>query len=158
MSETGSSLYSERLLPSFWPATVILALIAMLAIAFGAAIGAAFGWALFAALLVITGTAVIMGAPVIRVDERGLHAGPALLPWSGIGTATALDREQARAARGVDAVASRFTVLRTWHAPTAVLVEVNDEQDPHPAWLLTSRHPLRLTEALSARPTPRVDS
>lgn len=144
--------YSERLLPGFWATTVILALIAMLAIAFGAAIGAAFGWALFAALLIMVGAAVIAGAPALRVDDRGLHAGTALLPWSAIGSVSILDREQARRARGVDAVASRYSVLRTWHAPTAVLVEVRDPEDPHPGWLLTTASPDQLAAAINAGP------
>jgi hypothetical protein len=43
-----------------------------------------------------------------------------------------------------------FVALRPWSAPAGVLVRLDDPEDPHPAWLFTSRHPVRLAAAITA--------
>jgi len=146
--------FHERLLPGIGAAIVLAGLIALLSIAFGAALGALVGWLIALGLALATGMAIYRGAPTVVVDETGLHAEGATLPWIAIGPAQALDRQQARQARGPGAVASRFTVLRTWHAATAVLVEVRDPADPHPAWLLSTRRPEALVTALASSAAP----
>ena len=122
----------------------------MLAIAYGAALGALVGWALGIGLAVAAATATLLLAPVITVTETELHVGPARLPRAVIGMATPLNAEEARVARGPQADARRYVVLRTLHASTAVLVDVLDPQDPHPAWLVTTARPTALVQALSS--------
>lgn len=140
--------YRERLLPGVVPSLIIWALIAVFAVAVGAALGALVGWVCFAGATVIVSAFVITSSPVVVVDARGLTVGRARLPWAAIGDVDSLDRDEARMARGMTADARAYLVLRTLAAATAVRVNVTDPKDPHPHWLVSTRHPDRLRSAL----------
>jgi len=140
--------YRERLLPR-WPAvTVIMGLIAMLAIAYGAAFGATLGWVLAAALALGIGTLVYRGSPVIEVTDDAITAGEAHLPRQWAGQVRILDSTAMRAERGPQGDARRYLLLRPWAARGGVLLDNIDPRDPHPAWLLSSRNPQALAIAL----------
>ncbi len=131
---------------------VLLVFIGMLAIAYGAAFGALLGWLLFLALAAIAGWLALARAPITEVTDKDLRAGRATLPRRHIGNITVLTPTEVRAQRGGDA--RRFIHLRPWAAGPAVLIEVVDPQDPHPAWILGSRRPLDLARALQSGSTP----
>lgn len=122
----------------------------MIAGAYGAALGARTGWILGVGLA----TAAILGtlwlSPVIRVTADALQAGPAMLPRATITSVEVLDREAAARARGPEADARAYVLLRSLHAGTAVRVHLADPTDPHPNWLLTTARPAELAEALSS--------
>jgi hypothetical protein len=61
----------------------------------------------------------------------------------------ALDEDATRRAFGVEADARAFLLLRPY-LRRSVRVHVLDPDDPVPYWLVSTRHPDRLTEALSA--------
>ena len=61
----------------------------------------------------------------------------------------ALDEEAARRAFGVEADARAYLVLRPY-VRGAVRVHVLDPDDPAPYWLVSSRRPERLAQALAA--------
>jgi hypothetical protein len=146
----GPALHRERLLPGWGPWVVAAGLVAMISVAYGAALGGRSGLAvaLVAGLLV---TALLVGtSPVIRVDESGLCAGRARLPRACVSGASVLDREALVALRAPGADARAFTLLRPWATSRAVLVSLDDPDDPHPAWIVSSRHPDRLVAALTA--------
>lgn len=143
--------FRERLWPRWWVWLVLAALVAMLAVAYGAALGAATGWAVAGIGGGVALGLVVATAPVVAVDGTGLSAGGATLPRSAIGECHPLDSAEVRALRGPGADARVFTVLRPWSASGAVLVTVEDPADPHPAWLVTSRRPARLCAALGSR-------
>ncbi len=122
----------------------------MISVAYGAAIGGLSGLAvgLVAGTLV---TALLVGtSPVIRVDESSLCAGRARLPRTSVSGARVLDREALVALRAPGADARAYTLLRPWASSKAVLVRLDDPDDPHPAWIVSSRHPDRLAGALTA--------
>ena len=148
--QTAVVSYRERLVPGPWAFVVAAALIAMLTIAYGAVFGSAFGWIGFVGLYGLCVWAMVGWAPVIEVHDGRLRAGTAVIDLSLLGAATALDSAQSKAARGIESDALRYTVLRTWATRTSVLVPVMDPADPHPAWLMSSRHPDDLVQALSA--------
>lgn len=102
------------------------------AVALAAAIAAALGW---------------FGRTRIHVDEAGLRVGESLLEWPYLGVVSRLDAEATRRRLGVDADARAFVTGRPY-VPTAVEVEVVDVADPHPYWLVASRHPAELAVAL----------
>lgn len=143
--------YAERLWPSWWAWLAAPALISVLAIAYGAAYDPAWGW-----LILATGTALAWGvligtSPVVRVDDRVFRAGTARLPRSCVGGVEPLDREAMRERlRSGDARA--FLMLRSWSSRQGVLVNVLDPDDPHPYWLITTRRPARLADALRGAP------
>ncbi|WP_190127319.1 DUF3093 domain-containing protein [Streptomyces mashuensis] len=78
-----------------------------------------------------------------------LIAGEARVPLEALGTAYALDAEEARAWRTHKADPRAFMLLRGY-VPTAVRVEVTDPADPTPYIYVSTRSPERLVAALSA--------
>jgi hypothetical protein len=143
-----ASGFRERLLPRWWAFGIALALVSMVAIAYGAALDPWFGWLTFACGGLAVSWLLWIASPVIQVTETSLLAGRARLPRSSIAGAIELDGPQAKAHRGPTADACTFVLLRPWRAATAVLVTLDDSSDPHPAWLLTSKYPDRLVRAL----------
>lgn len=142
--------YRERLLPR-WPAiAVILGLIAMLAIAYGAAFGATLGWLLASALTLAIGALAYRGSPTIEVTDEAITAGGARLPRQWAGQVRLLDSAGMRIERGPNGDARRYVVLRPWAARGGILLDNLDPQDPHPAWLLSSRDPQALASALGS--------
>ena len=87
----------------------------------------------------------------VGVDDDGLTAGRARLPWSAIGEARPLDAESAAALRSRDADPRAYLALRGY-VPTAVRVEVDDPADPTPYWYVSTRRPAELAAALGQRP------
>lgn len=143
--------YVERLVPGWRASTVILGLISMISIAYGAAFGAGLGWGVFAGLSILIGFVVYRTAPAITVGPAGLRAGAALLPWACVGDVRELDRDALRLLRGPAGDARTYLVLRPWAASGGIRVEVVDPQDPHPVWLISSRHPKALARAIASR-------
>lgn len=93
------------------------------------------------------------GSVRLRIDRdaQALVAGGARIPLSALGEVCALDAEQARALRGVDADPRAFMLLRSY-VRTAVRVEVTDPKDPTPYLYLSTRHPDQLVAALTRQP------
>jgi len=140
--------FRERLNPPWWVWVVGALLGAPLAVAYGAAFGLLSGWLVFGGYLVILCTTLIATSPVICVDNLVLRAGRARLPLHFVGTVSALDSEHMTNARGINGDRAAFLVTRNWCSHTGVLIEVTDETDPHPYWLVTSRDPAALVAAL----------
>ncbi len=90
------------------------------------------------------------GAVRVVVDDGGLQVGRARLPHRYVGDVTALDEAAARAAAGVDADARAFLMLRTY-CRAAVKVHVDDDIDPTPYWLVSTRRPRELSRCLSVK-------
>lgn len=87
------------------------------------------------------------GAVRVVVDDTGLQVGRARLPHRYVGDVTTLDEAAARAAAGVDADARAFLVLRSY-CRAAVKVRVDDDVDPTPYWLVSTRRPRELSRCL----------
>ncbi|WP_420175124.1 DUF3093 domain-containing protein [Luteococcus sp. OSA5] len=85
------------------------------------------------------------GHPVVGVDAQGLSAGHARIEWEWIASAEALDEKQMRAALGPGSMASGWFLTRPY-IKGGVRVQLADPADPHPFWLLSTRHPQRVAE------------
>lgn len=142
--------YRERLLPGWWVWLVALGLVTMVAVAYGAALGAAAGWITAAGGIALAAALIWTSAPVVSVDARGVRAAGALLPPHAVGEVRIVDREAVAHLRGPGADARIFAVLRPSAAPGALLIHVADDDDPHPAWLVTTRHPERMAASITA--------
>jgi hypothetical protein len=140
--------FRERLMPPWWILAIGVVLVGMVAVAYGAALSAPVGWLILAAGSGTVFWLLWVTSPIIEVTETTLVAGRARLPRTSISAAIELTGEQVRAERGPAADARRFILLRPWRASTGVLVTLDDDADPHPAWLLTSKNPDRLVRAL----------
>ncbi len=90
------------------------------------------------------------GDAVVRADDQGLRAGRALLPWPCVGPSVALDATETRRQVGPDADARAYLLLRSY-CPGAVKVYVDDEIDPAPYWIVSSRRAPQLADHLNRR-------
>jgi hypothetical protein len=84
---------------------------------------------------------------VVREDE--LLVDDAHLPACFVADAIALDATGRRELLGVGAHPYAFVVQRPWISG-AVQVVLNDPADPTPYWVISSRQPVRLAEAILA--------
>ena len=66
-----------------------------------------------------------------------------------VGEVTALDRDAARELLGVGADVRAYLLMRPY-LKQAVKVEITDPRDPTPYWVVASRHPRELAQALDA--------
>lgn len=126
------------------------------AIAVGAYLGAEGAVVMTIVCVAAIAVTLLRGASLVRVDDDGLRAAGAFLPWEAVGSVTVLDADQTRARMGAGADARAFLVHRPYISE-AVEVEVSDPGDPHPYWLVSTRHPDRLAAAMRSR-LPRVDA
>lgn len=88
-------------------------------------------------------------ALIIRVDESYLYVGTAKIEHSFIGSTTALSSSELKLIRTRDADPSAYLAIRFW-ASKAIKVEVHDSGDTTPYWLISSKSPHRLVEALKS--------
>lgn len=142
--------YRERLTApvSWWLAAVLFAAV------WGWVMLVATTWAIagvLTALLVAADVYAVWryGSVVVEVDHDELRAGAARIPLSQLGEVTALNREQYRLAFGPQADPRAYFVTRPY-LDHGVRVTIDDPSDPTPHWLISSRHPTALAEALGA--------
>jgi len=103
-----------------------------------------------AAVLVLSaGGLHAYGRAVVAVEDDAFRAGRARLPLWAVGTVEPLDADQAHRARGPQADPRAFMLVRGY-VGSMVRVVVEDPVDPVPYWLVSTRHPDRLTAALQA--------
>jgi hypothetical protein len=84
---------------------------------------------------------------IIQVDHSELKVGRAHIELKYIGEVTVLDTAAMKAIRSRDANPMAFLAFRFWSS-TGVKVEVNDERDETPYWLITSNKANQLAKAL----------
>jgi hypothetical protein len=145
--------YRERLLPRWWTWLVVALLVTMLAVAYGAALGATVGWIVTAIGGALAVWFLVVTAPTVEVAEGNLVVDGARLPVTSIAEVAEVDAAEIARLRGPGADARLFVALRPWSAPNGVLVRLDDPADPHPAWLFTSRHPARVRQVIAATMT-----
>ena len=86
---------------------------------------------------------------VIQIDESFLYVGQAKIERTYIGSAIALNNAELKLIRTRDADPSAYLAIRFW-ASKAVKIEVSDNRDATPYWLISSKNPQRLVEALKS--------
>jgi DUF3093 family protein len=144
-----SAAYSERLhVPLRWwvQATMLLA---TLWLAFVVAMPAWAAWTATGLLVALTfGLFAWVGSVRVSVRDGVLHAGTAHIPVDLLGPVEALDPEETRRVHGVDADARAFLLTRPY-LKRSVKVTLADPADRTPYWLVSTRHPRELAEALT---------
>lgn len=100
-----------------------------------------------AATVLIGATLLGWGALRVALNESGLHAGRATLEPAYLGEATPLDEAETAALLGADARHDAYLCIRPY-IRTAVRVEVTDPADPHAIWVVSSRNPRALADAV----------
>lgn len=146
-SQTPEVLYRERLLPSLgfffaWLLVIPAVWLIMLPINADIGIPVAIG-----AYVLAAGIFIVL-SPKIVVRAGELLAGHATIPVNFIGSVEALGSEALRLAIGQEADARNYLVVRGW-IHVGLKLEITDESDPTPYWIITSRKPLALADAIS---------
>ena len=142
-----SRRYREWLYPPIAVFVLVIGLASIVGVAYGAAYGAAWGWG-FGALLGVIGVSILVATSLpIHVDDRVVRAGRARLPLTSIADGQPLDREAMQEARR-HGDPRDYLVLRAWSSRRGVSITLDDGHDPHPRWVVTSRHPERLADAV----------
>jgi hypothetical protein len=109
-------------------------------------------WLPFAVLFVVAaGVLLWLGRGQVRVTSGDgvveLWAGEAHLPNTVIARCAEIPRSAKSAALGRQFDPAAYVLHRGWVGPM-VLVVLDDEDDPTPYWLVSTRHPERVLSAL----------
>jgi len=140
--------YEEHLRPRIRAWIGVAAAAAMLAVAYFVALGPLAAAITFAVIAGFGVWLIWRSTVTLRIDDKVLRVGAARLPLRFAGRVRALDASEAQIVRGPGADAQAFHVLRVGYSPLAVAVEVTDPADPHPYWLISTRHPERVVSAM----------
>jgi hypothetical protein len=100
-------------------------------------------------------TALILwrfGSATVTVRDGELWVGEAHLPLRFVGETQIVPASMKRGVLGPAFDPAAFALHRSWVGPM-VWIELTDENDPTPYWLLSTRHPERLEAALHSGAT-----
>jgi hypothetical protein len=141
------TIYRERLLPGPWTflsTALVIPASLLVFLPINVVVGVIVAIVMYAACV----GALIVTSPVLEVGTQGLTAGRATVPIAHIGAASAYERKEATLERGQNLDARAWLVIRGWIDPV-VKVEILDEQDPAPYWLVSTRQPAAVIKALA---------
>ncbi|MEV6690822.1 DUF3093 domain-containing protein [Micromonospora sp. NPDC051196] len=147
---TTTPAYAERLRLPWWLWLAGLATAVLLAVELWMGATGVRAWLPFAVLLPATVAGLVwLGRIRIAVTDGELQVDDARLPARFVADVIALDAEGRREVLGVGADPLAFVVQRPWISG-AVQVVLDDPADPTPFWVVSTRHPVELAEALLA--------
>ena len=139
--------YREVIRMPLW----LLALIYLFFLSFVLSVWAALGnSAALISFLVLSALVVLIAVRtrlIIQVSESELLVGRAHIDLKYIGEVTELDSQAMRKLRTRDADPMAFLGIRFWSS-TGVKVEITDNRDETPYWLITSNKANQLAQAL----------
>ncbi len=146
MSTDSPRVFRERLWPSPWLLITLLLLVPAVTLTLtpinaGVALPTA-----IAVYLLVAGSLVLM-SPAIEVSGEELTAGSARVPLSALGESQTLGDTALRRLIGPEADARAYLLVRGY-IHRGVRIDIVDDQDPTPYWVLTSRRPEELAEAI----------
>lgn len=140
--------YRERVTPPIWGFLLTALLIPASLIIF-LPVNPSLGWVFAAILMAGACLALYLAAPIVAVRDGELRAGRASIPVSDLGESTALSTEEAKHALGLGFNPAAYHSTSAWQR-RIVKVVIADEDDPTPYWLISSKRPDRLVEAIEA--------
>ncbi|SIN39542.1 DUF3093 domain-containing protein [Micromonospora cremea] len=140
--------YVERLDLPWWLWLTGLVAAALLAVEIWMGAGGVRAWLPFAVLLPATAAGLWwLGRIRVAVADGELRVDDARLPVRFVADVVPLDVAGRREVLGVGADPLAFVVQRPWIGG-AVQVVLDDPADPTPFWVVSTRHPVELAEAL----------
>ncbi|GAB3972846.1 DUF3093 domain-containing protein [Plantactinospora veratri] len=146
--------YAERLTLPWWLWLAGVAVAGLLAAEIWLGSTGMRAWLPFVVLLPLAAVGLgWLGRIRIAVRDGELLVDDARLPVRFVADAVPLDAEGRREVLGVGADPLAFVVQRPW-VSGAVQVVLDDPADPTPYWVVSSRHPVRLAEAILAARDP----
>lgn len=148
--------YREKLWPTPW-AFVTAALVIPASMLVFAPISVLAGIITAAALYLGCVLVLVLASPVVSVTDGILTAGRARISVSMLGEAIPVDEPDASQERGPRLDARAWLLIRGWISPV-VRVPITDPEDPAPYWLISSRNPKKLADAINGSRRPAVVS
>lgn len=142
------TFFREKLWASVW-AFLAMALVIPASLLVFWQINATVGVIVAAVLYAGCVALLIAGSPVIEVTAREFRAGRARLPLEFAGETAGYREPEATLQRGRLLDARAWLLIRGWVAPV-VKIEITDPADPAPYWLVSTRKPEALIEAIAA--------
>lgn len=139
--------YRERLWPAWWVflATALVIPASLLVfLPISPVAGVASAVVLYGGIVV----ALLATTAVIEVTDGMLRVGRARIERTHVGAVTAHTGSDAVAERGTRLDARAWLLLRGW-IPGVVRIEIADDADPTPYWLVSTRRPAELAAALT---------
>lgn len=140
--------YRERLIPGpglFIALLLVIPAVALVLTAVNSAIAIPTGVIVY----LIASVTLLLLSPTIEVVGDRLVAGRATIPVDQLGEIELLGAEGLRAAIGPALDARSYLLVRGWIHRGLRIANI-DPADPAPVWILTTRHPQRLAEAIQA--------
>ena len=148
MSNRRVTIYREKLWPAPWlfisTALVIPASLLVFLPISGIA-GIVTAAVLYAGCVVL----LIVASPVLEVTLTELVAGKARVPIGLVGSVEPFSGDEARLERGQRLDARAWLMIRGWIDPV-VKVGLVDDRDPTPYWLLSTRRPDAVADAIAS--------
>lgn len=143
-----SVIYRERVIVPVWWWLVAASFVLSLVVAVGFYAGMELGWAAGAIGMAVVALVLLpMGKQQIIVSADGLRVGEANIAWDFVSSVRSWDAEQTRERLGPKADARAYLFQRPY-LREAVEVTLDDPADPHPYWLINTRHREQLTQAI----------
>ena len=139
--------YREVIRMPLWLIALIYFFFLSFVLSVWAALGNSAALVTFLALSALLVLISIRTRLIIQVDHSELMVGKAHIELKYIGQVTQLDSAAMKAIRSRDANPMAFLAIRFWSS-TGVKVEVIDERDETPYWLITSNKANQLAKAL----------
>lgn len=140
--------YDERLLAPPWVWLAALAVALVVAATLHAGAGGARAVVPYALVLPGTVAALLSSSRGrVRVADGVLSVPGARIPITSLGGVTPLDKEGTRRLRGPLAEPRAFLATRSW-LTSSVRVQIEDPDDDTPYWLISTRRPQALAQAL----------
>ncbi|MEO7122920.1 MAG: DUF3093 domain-containing protein [Lacisediminihabitans sp.] len=142
------TIYRERLWASPWMflATALVIPAALLVfLPINQTVGVITAIVLYAGCVLM----LLLGSPEVEVTSQTFLAGRARLPLEHAGQVSSYRLGEATLERGQRLDARAWLLLRGWVSPV-VKIELVDPEDPTPYWLVSTRHPERVAEAIDA--------
>ncbi len=141
------TIYRERLLPGPW-VFIATALVIPASLLVFLPIDPSVGVSVALVLYLACAGLLVFTSPIIEVTGDSLTAGRARLPLENVGSLAGFHGAEATLERGQRLDARAWLVIRGWVDPV-VRIEVVDDRDPAPYWLVSTRAPTALIEALA---------
>lgn len=142
-------IFREVIRPPFWLIAFIYFLLFSFVIAIWAAFDTAAGINASLIALVLGLVAIKMATKIITVADGELKIGRAHIPLQYCGTVEVIAKKDFVRARTRDADPAAFFALTFWISE-GIKVEITDERDPTPYWLISTKRAQALQAALKS--------
>ena len=142
-------LFKEVIRPPFWLIAFMYFMLFSLVLAVWAALGNNAAINAFAISIVIGAVAIHLGTSTITVDGGELRIKKAHIPIEYLGASEIIGKKDFSFARTRGADPAAYFATTFWISQ-GITVEVTDERDPTPYWLISTRKASELAAALKA--------